>query len=350
MSLVQPVTHLLFAVLTFGLWWRLRGRPDPWLGWLHGGVLMAGSLLVAAIRTRWWGITLFGFLDVIATALLIYLPALWLGTAISWRRSRPRAAATFGGVGLFGALCGLDATVIEPRWLEIVHHTIPVDGPAVRIALVADLQTDEVGDWEAGIFQAIRDAEPDLVLFSGDYIQLYDAEAYAREIQALHALVATLDPPLGGFAVSGDIDPPEVWKEAFEGTRIQVLEDSEVQVGGLNLTGLTVKTSHDGGLLATPREGPKILLGHSPDYSLHETGADLLLAGHTHGGQVVVPFYGPPITFSRVPRSQAGGGSFLREDGSYLVVSRGLGLERMDAPRVRFLCRPELTLIDLVPR
>lgn len=333
-----------------GLWWRLRGRPDPWLGWLHGGVLLAAAAVIAAARTRWWGVTWFGFLDVLATAVLVYLPALWLGTGLSWWRLDRRWAGLFGGVGLFGALCAVDALLVEPRWLDVVHHTVPTDGVRVRIALIADLQTDHVGAYEARVFQAVRDAEPDLVLFAGDYIQIYDAQAYGREIKALHALVATLDPPLGGFAVGGDVDPPEVWKAAFEGTRVQVLEDEGVQVGDLAVTGLTVGRSRYGDLDLPGLEGLQILLGHSPDFSLEETGADLLLAGHTHGGQVVVPLYGPPITFSDVPREHAGGGLFTLGDGAHLVVSRGIGMERMDAPQVRFNCRPELTIIDLVPR
>jgi predicted MPP superfamily phosphohydrolase len=72
----------------------------------------------------------------------------------------------------------------------------------------------------------------------------------------------------------------------------------------------------------------------------------LLVAGHTHGGQVQIPFFGPPITLSRVPRSVAAGG-FHSLDGRAIYVSRGIGNERGWAPRVRFLAPPEVSLLTL---
>ena len=86
--------------------------------------------------------------------------------------------------------------------------------------------------------------------------------------------------------------------------------------------------------------------------------ADLLLAGHVHGGQVRLPFWGPVLTLTSVPRSWAvgrtdfdggatAGGAW--DGGRTLIVSRGIGMERGEAPRLRFLCRPELVVVDLVP-
>ena len=73
---------------------------------------------------------------------------------------------------------------------------------------------------------------------------------------------------------------------------------------------------------------------------------DLTIAGHTHGGQVRIPFFGPPITLSRVPRRVAGGG--LHElQGNAIYVSRGVGCERASAPRVRLNCPPEVSLLTL---
>jgi len=91
-----------------------------------------------------------------------------------------------------------------------------------------------------------------------------------------------------------------------------------------------------------------VALGHRPDFALGDVRADLLLAGHTHGGQVVLPFIGPPITLTAVPRSWASGRTEL-DGGRTLVVSRGVGMERGYAPRLRFGCPPEILVIDLVP-
>lgn len=74
----------------------------------------------------------------------------------------------------------------------------------------------------------------------------------------------------------------------------------------------------------------------------------MLVAGHTHGGQVRLPGIGPLITLSAVPRSRAAG-VIHPASGATRVVSRGLGMERGPAPRLRFLCRPEIVVIDVVP-
>jgi predicted MPP superfamily phosphohydrolase len=78
----------------------------------------------------------------------------------------------------------------------------------------------------------------------------------------------------------------------------------------------------------------------------NESRVALALAGHTHGGQIFVPFFGPPLTLSRIPRHMAAGG--LHElNGVPLHVSRGIGMERGSAPQIRFLCPPEISLLTL---
>jgi hypothetical protein len=98
-----------------------------------------------------------------------------------------------------------------------------------------------------------------------------------------------------------------------------------------------------------PRDRPHVVLGHAPDFADTLPPADLLLAGHVHGGQVRLPFLGPIFTLSRLPRAWTSGTRVL-ENGATLHVSRGIGLERMDAPRMRFLCRPELVIVELGPK
>ena len=95
----------------------------------------------------------------------------------------------------------------------------------------------------------------------------------------------------------------------------------------------------------------RLLLSHVPDVGLlidESSRIDLVVAGHTHGGQIVIPGFGPPVTFSSVPRDVAAGG-LHRLPGCHIYVSRGVGCERGLAPRVRFLCPPEITLLTLVP-
>ena len=89
-------------------------------------------------------------------------------------------------------------------------------------------------------------------------------------------------------------------------------------------------------------------MGHSPDFVRAlspDSGVYLALAGHTHGGQVVVPGVGPLVTFSRLPNRYAGGLNDYR--GIPLHVSRGTGLERFTAPPVRFFCPPEICMLEV---
>jgi predicted MPP superfamily phosphohydrolase len=92
-----------------------------------------------------------------------------------------------------------------------------------------------------------------------------------------------------------------------------------------------------------------VLLAHRPDTVLNlppSSGVDLTVAGHTHGGQVVVPGFGPLITMSQVPRAVAEGG--LHEiDGNRIYVSPGVGMERRQAPQVRLFSPPTIAVLTL---
>jgi predicted MPP superfamily phosphohydrolase len=99
-------------------------------------------------------------------------------------------------------------------------------------------------------------------------------------------------------------------------------------------------------LRANP-EGFRLVAYHTPDLveELAPLEPDLYLAGHTHGGQVRMPFYGALLTMSRFDKKYEMG--LHTVGGTSLFVSRGIGFEpRM--PRIRFLCRPEIAVIDVV--
>jgi predicted MPP superfamily phosphohydrolase len=116
----------------------------------------------------------------------------------------------------------------------------------------------------------------------------------------------------------------------------------------ITLTGISWKDSENPNLNISGSDQYHIVFGHSPNYSLGEIEADVLIAGHTHGGQFQLPGVGPLLTLSLVPRNWASGMTEISPD-KYLIVSRGIGLERGDAPRMRFFCRPELVILDLEP-
>jgi len=156
--------------------------------------------------------------------------------------------------------------------------------------------------------------------------------------------------PMGTFAVRGNVDPP-CWRDIFKETGVTVVDAKEsFDLGALRLTCLAMYDSLNTSLEVANDEPDRfhLVLGHMPDFALGKIEADLLVTGHTHGGQVRIPGLGPVITHARIPNAWAAGLTEL-PGGGMLLVSRGIGMERDYAPPVRFLCRPELVVIDLVP-
>jgi len=246
----------------------------------------------------------------------------------------------------------LDGVLLEPRWLDTSVHRVEAQGLArpLRIALLADLQTDHPGAWEQRVLQATARAEPDLLLLAGDYLQLEEGEPYQEAVRALQAAFrdAALAPALGAYAVRGDIDP-DGWEAIFEPLGFHADEQTVTRsLGPLVLTSLSLEASRSSEPPIAAQDRFHVVVGHAPDFALATPPADLLLAGHIHGGQVRLPFLGPPLTLSRVPTAWSAGRTEIPGGGT-LIVSRGLGLERGDAPRLRINCRPELVIIDLVP-
>lgn len=249
------------------------------------------------------------------------------------------------------------AFLVEPYRLEVTHVRLESSklSTPLRIALMADFQTDHIGEYERRVLEATMASAPDLILMAGDYLHIAD-ESRRREVRGdLLTLLHDVDfgAPLGVIAVAGNIDRAD-WPQSFEGLPVTVVEKRRrVEVrGDVTVTALGVWESFDPELVVERADGFHVVLGHAPDYALGRLQADLLLAGHTHGGQVRLPGIGPLLTLSRVPRAWASGTTPLDGlDGDRtLIVSRGIGMERSVAPRLRFLCRPELVVIDVVPR
>jgi len=276
---------------------------------------------------------------------------------------RPSRWGAIGAGGLLSlALLGLYATYIEPRWIRterVALDVAPLEGAdELRVGVLADLQTGDIGPYEYDAVGRLMAEEPDLILIPGDIFQS-DGLDFQANLPELRALLSRLEAPGGVFITEGDVDSPE--RMAFMSDGLDNLQWLDEEVATTEVRGVTV---HIGGISVRFREAPaqatidelaqiddgdlRILLSHRPDAAFHvpDGGADLVVAGHTHGGQVAIPFIGPPITMSNVPRAVAAGG--LHEiDGIPIYLSNGVGLERATAPQVRFNSRPSVGLVTL---
>jgi len=160
------------------------------------------------------------------------------------------------------------------------------------------------------------------------------------------------------FAVRGNWDA-WYWNriDLFGGTGVRELDGdaASIDVRGTSVWVGGVSIKHEErvpALLAgLPESGPTLFLYHYPYPDVlpdaQRGRIDLQCSGHTHGGQVALPFYGAIITYSKYGKRYESG--LYTVGPSHLYVTRGVGLEGGIAPRVRFFARPEITVVDLVP-
>jgi predicted MPP superfamily phosphohydrolase len=301
-----------------------------------------GSFEVLALGA--WGIFLYGTLFAVGAAVLLArAPAKWA-----------RQAAVFAAACAFGlAGVALDAFVLEPHALELSRVSVASDKltAPLRIAVLADLQADRIGGYERRAIRRVLAEHPDLIVMPGDYVQGAGRVRHNELEGELRVLLGEegWTAPRGVFAVRGNCEDDD-WARMFVGLPVTTFDvTSTVLRGDVAITGLTLGDSFSPDLEFAPRSQFHIVVGHGPDFALGKVAADLLFAGHTHGGQVRLPFIGPLITLSSVPRAWAAGVTPLA-GGRTLIVSRGAGMERGLAPRLRFLCRPEIVIVDVTPR
>lgn len=349
-----PFAHLVYngVLLALGLAGLARARRRPSALWLLlPPVLVIVGLPLSPIAALPFGVGPFGMIGLFAWAVFVHLPLAALGVGVLHRRRPLVALPAFAAVAVVLAVAFV-AFLVEPQKLELNRITVESAKVAepLRIAILADIQTDDVGEHERRAVELAMAEEPDLVLLPGDFVQVGPLIPRRAERAALNRIFREvgLDAPLGAFAVRGNIDP-DGWPQTFEGTPVRVMRESAtVETGGITVTGLDLFDSFDRDYRVPEVEGFHVVFGHAPDFALGDVRADLLVAGHCHGGQVTLPFVGPLLTLSRVPRSWVSGATEVAP-GRWLVVSRGIGMERAGAPPLRFRCPPEVVIVDVVP-
>ena len=300
---------------------------------------------------------------------------LLIAGGILFLKKRRRIAALSAGLGLIVFGLGFDMLVIEPNSLVVERYAIesPKIKSPLRIVFAADIQTDRIGNHERRTLRKIMEQNADLIILGGDYLQVYDHGDRLPKLRTQFTDLLKeipLKAPLGAYAINGNIDDStgNDFDALFKDTGVEPVFDSvlfdnwgaEEKKGPIDLALLSMVDSMNGvedraytgsGLFS-------VMAGHYPVYAIEhyqEVGwaPDLMLAGHTHGGQFALPFYGPvKIKHAgrdrRIPQRFMTGMITLT-NGSRLLVSRGTGMERGWAPRIRFLCKPEISVIDLLP-
>ena len=346
MTLLYNLLMIVMDLAALGLLARRKSIPWCLAVWsCHAVVGIGCARMLREVH--------FGFVLLLAWGLFLHGTVVLAGSAVVMRRTRRPWAMSSAAAALILVVIAGDAFLIEPTWLEVSHVKVAstrVERPT-RIVVLADIQTDRIGEYERQVFRRAIEERPDIILLVGDYLQPAASE-YERLVRPFHDLVEQLQRETSAriFAVQGNVDPYR-WINLFDGLDVTVVTQTQTfQTCGLHITCLGLSSSRYGLLrLARPAgRGAHVVLGHVPNFALGQVDADLLVAGHTHGGQIRLPILGPLLTHSDLPHSWAAGATRL-SSGAVLVVSRGIGMERENAPRFRLLCRPELAVIDLTP-
>jgi predicted MPP superfamily phosphohydrolase len=286
----------------------------------------------------------------------------WLIGGGPAEKGRPRRAlrALRVAVLILSALTlagGLWAWRVEPYWpqverLRVETGKLPAGTGPVRIALLADTHCDPRARAEPRIPELVRELAPHAIVFAGDAINSQDGLPHFRELVVRLAEVAPT------WAVRGNW---EIWwfqeLDVLAGTGVGNLEDRAVPVraGGAEvwLCGSPPRTDAEPvpALGLAPEGRFKLFVHHYPEVGaevLRAGGADLAVGGDTHGGQIRLPLLGALVRISRCGEYFDIGAH--RVGGGTLYVNRGIGCEGGTAPRVRLMCRPEITLIEIVPK
>lgn len=370
-------TILLICAVVAGLGGGLAARFRSWgtglgdllLGLLTGTLVIVFSTVVLTITH---GLNLFGVIHILYLTAVIGLPiafAIIAGPHLLnaefvtpfIARAMVPTAIVLVGVGIWG-------THIEPGRLRIDEHGLAAPGASTAfvVGVIADLQTPSIGQHENDALDDVLAAEPDLVVLPGDLFQFGDPRDFDAVAPEFVGWLRRLDAGTGEvIIVNGDVDDLEQLAALAETAGVTFLDNSitTIEVAGqaVSVIGLTTPLSGDRSVIdpiiveqidATVRDRDVVIMvSHRPDVVLSfdpDWPIDLLIAGHTHGGQVSVPGFGPPILFSEVPREVGAGGLHL-VNGHPIYVSTGVGLERGQAPQLRFGVRPSVGLLTLVP-
>ena len=244
-------------------------------------------------------------------------------------------------------LCGTpvlavaDALWLEPRWVIVRRVRLAKGKPVHRLVHFTDVHHKGDKAYLQSVIAKINALAPDFVCFTGDIVE--EKRFLGEALECFRAIKSPL------YGVPGNHD---YWSQAdfnvigaaFASTGGRWLMDKGIRTPGgeVHVIGVTC-SSHMQPRLPIDRSAKNILLMHYPDWveKLGEQKLDLILAGHSHGGQVLIPFYGPVIHTFGAERHNAG---LFQTPSGPLYVNPGIGWFLWP---VRFCCRPEITVIEI---
>ncbi|OKP99748.1 metallophosphoesterase [Paenibacillus sp. P46E] len=273
---------------------------------------------------------------------------------ITRRQFLARGAATVIGAGL---LTSGYAWQGEPNWLDITRlelsfKNLPSAFAGTRLVHFSDVHlgfNKDVHDLKR-LAGHIKEAQPDIICFTGDIV-----DSYAEDLKESVPILAELSAPLGKYAILGNHDykNTELLTRLLNEAGFRVLRNQSylIQQGGaaIAVTGiddmLHGKPDPQAALKGVPEDMFTLLMMHEPDYAdtAEAYPFHLQLSGHSHGGQIRLPFLGAAFT-PYGSNKYISGLYYTEKKRMPVYVNRGFGETYMP---FRFMCRPELTIFTL---
>ena len=246
----------------------------------------------------------------------------------------------------------------QNKHLETTHYTyaaeqLDADLEGYRIVQISDLHNAKFGKNNQKLVGRIRECEPDMIVQTGDLVDSNHTNV-DRAVQFVDEIVKIC--PV--YYVTGN---HEYWLEKSEydelmdgliGAGVVILDDQVVEISRgdakFRLVGLDDKSLADGTLeaLLSDEKEFTVVLAHEPQYLVRyaDTGVDLVLSGHAHGGQFRLPFVGGIVAPDQGFLPEYTAGEYYM-DGTEMIVSRGLGNSVIPA---RLFNYPEIVCVELV--
>lgn len=281
--------------------------------------------------------------------------------------SRRRFLARGGQLAVAGVAGAASySMLIESRWFSVTNRTYPLRGlprelDGLRVAQLTDIHLGPnlSVDYVREVIRATNELEADLILLTGDYVH--------RSARYIEPVVRELSQLRARIGIVGTLGNHDWWedgpgtKRAFANARIPLIDNDRIFL----TADRTLTRERDSGLCIAgvgdymedvadfnravghvPEDVPRILLSHNPD-AAEDSGfvssklrVDLMLCGHTHGGQIWVPGFGTPIVPSRYGQKYASG--LVQGPACPVFISRGIGMTILP---MRFCVPPEIAMI-----
>jgi len=237
------------------------------------------------------------------------------------------------------SVCIVDGLLVEPEWIAIREIDLGGARPTRRLVHFSDLHYRGNRAFLRGVVDRINALDPDLVCFTGDIVE--EREHLGEALDILKKIVSPLYGVPGNHDYWSGAQFEEIAK-AFEATGGAWLVDAETTSTDRELM-IVGASRHYADLIRERKRGRRILLTHYPAFAdmLGGRKFDLILAGHSHGGQIRIPFWGAIALPWGSGRYEMG---LYQTRAGPLYVNPGIGTFYLP---VRLFCRPEITLIHL---